>query len=312
MNKFLSDALHIIAYTTIILFIHKIYYGFYRIWIYLFAKEKDLKKLAGGNWAVITGSSDGIGKAYAVEFAKRGFNLILISRTGSKLEEVRKSILRCYPLVEVRIIVFDFSTASYDDYERSIFKEIGDLNIGVLVNNVGQMHKYPDMLHDYPGGPSAVFQLTTVNAVPLTTLTAKVIPQMVERKAGIIINLASAAGYYEMARWSVYSASKRFVKHFSSCLHKEYSKYGVTIQSVCPMFVATKMTHYPAGGCVYPPEKLIEVAMKTIGHTPETAGCLYHELQLFGFAFPAHFVDPFIKLLSLTQKKEILELNKEQ
>ena len=132
MNKFLSDFLHIIAYTTIVLFIHKIYYGFYRIWVHLFAKEKDLKKLAGGNWAIITGSSDGIGKAYAVEFAKRGFNLILISRTGSKLEEVRKDILNCCPLVEVKTIVFDFSTASYDEYEELIFKTVEGLKIGVL------------------------------------------------------------------------------------------------------------------------------------------------------------------------------------
>lgn len=70
------------------------------------------------------------------------------------------------------------------------------------------MHKYPDLLHDYPGGPSAVFQLTTVNTVPTTTLTSKIIPQMTERKAGVIINIASASGYHEMARWSIYSASK--------------------------------------------------------------------------------------------------------
>ena len=78
------------------------------------------------------------------------------------------------------------------------------------------------------------------------------------------------------------------------------------------MFVATKMTHYPAGGVVYTAEDLVRSCMKTIGYTPETAGCLLHELQLFGFAFPAHFVDPFVKLLSLGQKKEILELNKDQ
>ena len=70
------------------------------------------------------------------------------------------------------------------------------------------MHKYPDLLHDYPGGSLAVFQLTTVNTVPIATLTSKIILQMAKRKAGIIINIASASGYHEMARWSIYSASK--------------------------------------------------------------------------------------------------------
>uniref|UniRef100_A0AC34RNA3 Uncharacterized protein n=1 Tax=Panagrolaimus sp. JU765 TaxID=591449 RepID=A0AC34RNA3_9BILA len=307
MNKLLSDFLHIIAYTTIVLFSHKIIYAIYRVFfVHLIAKSKDLHELAGGKWALITGSSDGIGKAYALEFAKRGFNLILISRTKSKLENVKANCLEITSgKIQVLIIEFDFAKATLDDYEKRIFEKIEKLDIGVLVNNVGQMHKYPDVFHQYPGDLAAVHGITVVNTVPVTVLTSKILPQMVKRNKGIIVNVSSAAGYYEMARWSVYSSTKKFVKHFTSCLKKEYKNSEIQIQAVCPLFLSTNMTHYSSSEAITA-EDFVHSAIRTIGHTSETAGCFLHELQLFGFVFPAHFVDPFVKLLSLQQKRQVL------
>ena len=133
MNPILSDCLHIISYFTIVLFSHRVIYGFYTIfYVYLFAKPKDLKALAGADWAIVTGSSDGIGKAYAKELAARGFNLVLISRTQSKLENVQKEILKEYPKVQVKILAFNFGHSLFKDYEAEIFPRLENLDIGVL------------------------------------------------------------------------------------------------------------------------------------------------------------------------------------
>uniref|UniRef100_A0AC35GSF8 Uncharacterized protein n=1 Tax=Panagrolaimus sp. PS1159 TaxID=55785 RepID=A0AC35GSF8_9BILA len=309
MNPILSDILHIIAYTTLVLFGHRIFLGFYKIfYVHLFSKPKNLKKLSGGaNWAIITGSSDGLGKAYANELAKNGFNLVLISRTLSKLKNVKNEINEKYSEIQVKIIAFDFGKSLFKDYEKDIFPILDKLDIGILVNNVGQMHKYPDYFHLFLGGPEKVAELVTVNTLPCTILTSKILSKMVERKSGIIINISSASGYHEMAKWSIYSGTKRFIKHFSACLHKEYSSLGITIQAICPMFLATNMTHYSVTKTILSPEALAESAIKTLGHTSETAGSIIHELQSIGLSFPSFFVDPFISILSKTQKQEILE-----
>lgn len=72
------------------------------------------------------------------------------------------------------------------------------------------------------------------------------------------------------------------------------------------------MTHYSVTKSILSPEGLAASAIKTIGHTSETTGSLIHELQALGFAFPSFFVDPFISILSKTQKREILAKQKHQ
>ena len=72
------------------------------------------------------------------------------------------------------------------------------------------------------------------------------------------------------------------------------------------MFLATNMTHYTVTNTILSAQDLAASAIKTVGHVSETTGCLIHELQALGFAFPSFFVDPFISLLSKTQKQEIL------
>ena len=110
----------------------KLLSSLYRILFpYWLAVPRKLKVLAGAEWAVVTGGSDGIGKAYAVELAKLKFNLVIISRTEAKLKKIATEIGELYD-VEVRTIVFDFTNANYDDYERKIFGVLSQLQIGLL------------------------------------------------------------------------------------------------------------------------------------------------------------------------------------
>lgn len=83
-------------------------------------------------FSVITGSTDGIGKAYAFELARKGFDLVLISRTQSKLDSTANEIREKYSTVTIKTIAFDFTTASLQEYESHLFSALGQLEVGVL------------------------------------------------------------------------------------------------------------------------------------------------------------------------------------
>uniref|UniRef100_A0AC34RIC1 Uncharacterized protein n=1 Tax=Panagrolaimus sp. JU765 TaxID=591449 RepID=A0AC34RIC1_9BILA len=145
--------LNLIAYSTIFYFGYqttkRLFYAFYPFFI---ASKIDLHKLAGTNWAVITGSTDGIGKVYALELAKQGFDIILISRTQSRLETTKNEIIENYPKIKVEMIVFDFCQDDVKVYNSQLFEKLKKIDIGILVNNVGMAYDYPDILHEVHGG----------------------------------------------------------------------------------------------------------------------------------------------------------------
>lgn len=157
--------------------------------------------------AVITGATDGIGKGYAFELARKGFSILLVSRTQSRLDDVKAQIEK-ETSSEVRTIVFDFSSADIDYYEHSLLSQIRALDIGILVNSVGSTFEYPDLYHKVDGGVKLFRHITVINIIPVTLLMAAVLPQMYERNSGIIVNVASSSAYYKLRWFSVYAASK--------------------------------------------------------------------------------------------------------
>ena len=123
----------VFGYLAIAYFVQKLLRTAYNIvFPYLFAVPQNLQVLAGAKWAVVTGSTDGIGKAYAMELAKKNFNIVLISRSQNKLDEVAKEIGEKFSHVSVRTISFDFTNANLADYEAQVFSKLNDIEIGVL------------------------------------------------------------------------------------------------------------------------------------------------------------------------------------
>jgi len=232
-----------------------------------------------GEWAVVTGATDGIGKAYAKQLAKQGLNVALISRTQLKLEEVANEI-RAKHNVQTKIIAVDFT--SNTDIFNVIKEQIGCLKIAILVNNVGMSYNCPEYFHLIPNQDKFLADVVNCNVVSVTNLCKLVLPNMLERKHGVIINIASMSAAIPNPMLTVYSASKAFVDKFSDDLSTEYSKNGLIIQSVLPGFVATNMTRMKSSLMVPDADTYAEAALRTIGYARHTSGYFPHALMQLG------------------------------
>ena len=125
-------------------------------------------------WAVVTGCTDGIGKAIAQELASRGFNLVMVSRSIDKLNATAKDLREKSPGIQTRTLVFDFtedtSVASY----QAVAKKINDIDIGVLVNNVG-------VAVPFQNTPESTYKEIACNCYPIVLLTQQLIGRMEDR-----------------------------------------------------------------------------------------------------------------------------------
>lgn len=138
--------------------------------------------------AVVTGATDGIGKAIAFELAKKGLNIFLISRSIDKLQQTQEELKKKYPNIEVRILSVDYS--QFDAKAReSVTNAVAGLDIGVLINNVGMSYPFTKYFHELTD--EQVGQLMALNVESTTWMTKIIVAGMVERKRGAIVNLGS-------------------------------------------------------------------------------------------------------------------------
>ncbi|XP_045148172.1 testosterone 17-beta-dehydrogenase 3-like [Echinops telfairi] len=252
------------------------------VYIYLlpWARPGDHWIRAQGAWAVVTGATDGIGRAYAHQFAKKGLNIVLISRNANKLEKEAKEIERLHG-TDTRVIQADF-TGGLEIY-GAIEEGLKGLEIGVLVNNVGMGYsKGPGKLLDCKNSAQGLSDTVNCNMMSVVQMTRIVLPQMVSRHRGIIINVSSMSENHPWPFLATYSATKAFVQRFSTAVGAEYLSEGVTIQTVSPGVVSTNMTYnIKTGLLVKDPQEWAEQAVHTLGLSSHTPGCLSHAVQTF-------------------------------
>ncbi|KAF8390563.1 hypothetical protein HHK36_025090 [Tetracentron sinense] len=220
------------------------------VWVTFFRAPKNLKDY--GSWAVITGSTDGIGKALAFELAAKGLNLVLIGRDASKLETTSKEIREIYGRSqadhEVKKVVIDFSEVSGEEMGRRIEEEIEGLDVGILINNAGIANRYAMFFHEVES--VMVERIMKVNVDGATWVTKAVLPGMLKKKKGAIVYIGS--GYIAM---------------FSRCISLEYKQHGIDIQCQTPLLVATKMTKIKRSSFFTPsPEAYSRASVRWIGY----------------------------------------------
>ncbi|KAL8572774.1 hypothetical protein ACOMHN_030356 [Nucella lapillus] len=252
------------------------------------AEEVDLRQKYGP-WAVVTGGSDGIGRAYAMELARRGMNIVLISKDEKKLIKAAEEIEEEY-LVQVEYISVDFSLEVKEGLYDTIWAGVAGKEIGVLVNNVGVMYDYPQMFLDVP--EKKLWQLIHVNMAAATMMTHMILPQMVKRQRGAVVNMSSGACVHVTPQVTVYAATKAYLDYFSRALEFEYRDCGITVQCLLPFYVSTRMTRYSetlSRTSLFIPSAptFARSAVKTLGYSAHTTGYFPHTvLRWLSFTCP--------------------------
>jgi len=247
------------------------------VYKYFLRPGKNLRKY--GAWAVVTGATDGIGKAYAFELAKQGLNVILISRTQSKLDACAEEIRAKYPTVQVDTLSIDFTSfgPNTENYGKVIAK-LRDLDVGVLINNVGMSYPFPKRLMEIDD--SLVQNLIVCNINSVTYMTRIVYPGMVERKRGAVVNISSALGRMPSPLTAVYGATKAYVENFSVSVNAENDHVHVQCQS--PMFVSTKLAKIRNASITVPsPTSYARCGIRAIGYDTQISPHWAHALQQF-------------------------------
>ncbi|KAK9090231.1 hypothetical protein Sjap_023408 [Stephania japonica] len=220
-------------------------------WSTFFWQPKDLKRCYG-SWALVTGAADGIGRAISIELASRGLNLILLDRDVPKLETTAKEILHERHDIEVRTLVSDLCKDGGSEIVKKIREAIEGLDVGVLINNVGISHLYPRFLHEVD--IDVLESIVVVNVESATSVTKAVLPVMMKRRRGAIVNLGSASASLlpSFPYFTLYAATKAYIHVFSTSISFEYKNYGIDVQCQAPYLVATKL-HTVKGPTIWVP-----------------------------------------------------------
>jgi short-subunit dehydrogenase len=182
---------------------------------------------AGGGWAVVTGASSGLGALFAEKLAQRGLPLVLAGRDEARLTDVRERVQRLAPGIDVELVVGDLGSQAGVEALVAVLQE---RVIDVLVNNAGfgTYGRLAEVDADRDR------DLIAVNVDALVRLTHAVLPGMLARGHGQILNVASTIAFQPAPYQATYGASKAFVLSFSQALWAETKGSGVSVTALCP------------------------------------------------------------------------------
>jgi 3-oxoacyl-[acyl-carrier protein] reductase len=184
--------------------------------------------------ALITGAGKGIGKAIALALAKEGINVILVARTQEEIDSVAAKVRS----LRVKALAITADVADINSVNAAIEKALAEFGtIDILINNAG-IAAFGKFLELEPTDWERIIQ---VNLMGTYYVTRAVLPNMIERQTGDIINISSTAGLSGNALTSAYSASKFAVLGLTESLMQEVRKHNIRVTALTPSTVATDM-----------------------------------------------------------------------
>lgn len=185
--------------------------------------------------AFITGATSGIGKATALKLSESGYDLIVCGRRTEKLDELKKQLSTT---VNVYSLAFDVRNKKEVEMQISSLPETWQ-NISLLVNNAGNAHGLSAIQN---GDTDDWDAMIDGNVQGLLYVSRAIIPGMVERRKGHIINISSVAGKQTYANGAVYCASKKAVEAISEGMRLDLTEHGIKVTNIAPGAVETEFS----------------------------------------------------------------------
>jgi len=240
----------------------------YLIWERALKRAK--KPESYGKWAIITGSTSGIGVEYTEYLAKKGMDILVISRSESKLKEQTDALKVLYKDQNIKYIAHDFTATG--DVRDSFYKKVKEEcevmhnagGIGILINNVGIANQYPQRDDELTDKEAA--DMITCNVDSTLFMSRTVLPFMSKRDKGAILNLSSGSGNIPGAYIAIYSATKAFITQYSRSLNLEYRKTGIDILVVTPFYFVSNKYRKDKGSLMAPmPDVILKGSFAQLG-----------------------------------------------
>ena len=268
-------------------------FGRILLWVYNYAcalffyKRADLlQRYGSGSWVVVTGGSEGIGLGIAKEFARLGFNIVLISRSAEKLAAAKEEIKKVNPLSEITTLARDFTQAHKQQFFDDLAKDLRDYDVSILVNNVGMMPIKESLDYTVP----EMRNMIVVNACSQIGMSKLFLPQFQTRSRRCAqIDISSSSTTTPMPLLNLYGATK-CINEFMSLGLNTYVK-NTDILCVNPGLVSTPLTGNKNAGNgtlvlkVVTAEECAQGVVRALTNTSQTMGAFTHEvLMSIGYA----------------------------
>jgi hypothetical protein len=190
----------------------------------------NLNRLNMKNYALITGASEGIGKALALECARQGWSVLLVALPNEKLEQAALEIHQLFPTVQVATLGIDLTLTTAP---RAVYEWVvkNDFKVNMLINNAGV--GYAGVFEEY-ATPEFFDVLINLNIRATTQLTRLLLPVLRKQPKSYILNVSSLGAFQPVPYQTVYGGTKAFVYYFSRSLREELRGTGVSVSVVCP------------------------------------------------------------------------------
>ncbi len=224
------------------------------------------RNTSGRDTVLITGASKGIGRALAERFAREGYQLVLVARQQAALEELAADLQARFG-VRIDVLPLDLTATDAIAQLMQALQARG-LEIDILLNNAGVLEcgRFTDIATDKHS------QLIALNVESPTRLAHALLPPMLRRGRGHILNVASIAAFEPVPSIAVYAATKAYVLSFTEALSEEVRGSGVTISALCPGLTSTPMVRGAQAGS----DRLRHIPEFVIGQAEDVALAGYH------------------------------------
>ena len=234
-----------------------------------------------GGWAIVTGASSGIGKAFAYQLARAGVNVVLVSRSEHALQQVSSELNENFR-VRTRILALDLTESTAGQRLES---ETADLDVGLLINNAAVEQRGAFVRH----APDELRAAIDLNVSVPTELGQRFAKRFVERGRGGILFVSGSIGYQAVPHLASYAATKAHQLHLAEALHYELRPHGVDVLALSPGLTKTPMIarleksiHFNRIGMLkLTPEYVASVGLKQLGRRPSTVPGLQNKVLAF-------------------------------